>query len=430
MTYTSTDYGLELLVELGIGRQVDIGVWDTGVWGVAVWGETDTSLGDWVDVTCDVADPFQMGAGSSSSEGIVSRWEAATAALTLYGDEYDPWNGPYAGILGPGVGVRIRWRAAGGSTWTTAFTGRVGAAGWTWTPKGAGEPVAKTEVKASDKTAILVGYDYAGTASAVGADETGSARVARLLNTAQWPAADRVITTGGVRMRPTKLKGKVWEQLLVVSDTDLALLWVDRAGKVRYIPSGRVGQGAQYVGKIVICPAVGSDIQMVKLDAAVFGKIRNSVSLSHFKDDGASTDPPVTTVKDDASAARYGWTSLNRTDLTYSDLEESWWPSVVGNAILTSQAWPSPAPSSVALDTRVDTDAATLLLTLEPHHTFDLTDTGDRTWRACVMGWALDVGTKAISGSITVDDVGRWTGGRWDSAGWDRDRWGFNITGG
>ena len=424
MTAATTKYDVELMVELGIGRQIETGRWDSGIWADDVWSETDTSLGDWVDVTCDVADPFHLAAGSSNAEGIVTRWEAATCKLTLYGDEYDPWNGPWRGILGPGVGVRVRWRYVGGS-WSMAFTGRVAASGWTWTPAGAGEPVAKTEVSATDLTETLVAYDAAKQA-ATGSGEIASARVTRILNTAEWPAADRRITSGGIHCRTTTLAGPAWEQLLIVADTDLALLWVDRAGRCTYIPAGRVGEGTVNVATIKPCPEdPANQYQLVTLGAAVFNQVNNLVSISHAKDEGASTDPPVTTVRDDASAARYGRRAYSRTDLAYADTEESWWPTVLANAVLTSSAWPSAAPRSVTLDTRVDKKVAGLLLAFEPNHIVTVTDTGDRVWQQCILGWDIEVGTAHITGTVVSDDVGRWIGGKWDTAGWDRDRWGF-----
>ena len=101
-----TAYGYDLELSLGIGRQTGAGAWDSGLWDLAVWAQPDTALGDWVDVTCDVVAPFTLAAGSSEADGITMRWEAASTAFTLDGDQWDPWNGPYADLLGPELPVR------------------------------------------------------------------------------------------------------------------------------------------------------------------------------------------------------------------------------------------------------------------------------------------------------------------------------------
>src|SRR4029077_7126833 len=107
-----------------------VGVWDAGVWNGSVWGQPDTELGDWVDVTCQVAGTFTLTAGTSDREGVGTRWEAATATFTLDGAQWDPWNGPYVGVLGPQLECRWRWRPTGEATWRPLFYGAVTDGGW------------------------------------------------------------------------------------------------------------------------------------------------------------------------------------------------------------------------------------------------------------------------------------------------------------
>ena len=77
----TTTYGIDLLVQLGIGRQTDRAVWDSASWSTsAVWGESDTSLGDWVDVTCELLDALRLSAGSNTDDGVTRRWESASAS--------------------------------------------------------------------------------------------------------------------------------------------------------------------------------------------------------------------------------------------------------------------------------------------------------------------------------------------------------------
>lgn len=439
-----TRYGIDLRVQLGIGRQASRGTWDAGAWDIAVWGQTDTALGDWVDVTCDVADPFKLAAGASDVDGIVTRWEAATLGMTLYGDAYDPWGGPYAGVVGPGVAVRVLWRPQTAPPqpilppevpeypgWHWAFMGLVSAGGWEFAPARAGSGIDETRISATDTTQVLAAYDAVATDPPVGAGEDGSARVIRILNMAYWADFRRDVTPGGIPMRATNLEGSAWEQLLTVADTDLALLWVTRGGYLAYRPAGRVGEGVNLASRLVMCDdgTNPEDVQYVTLGGATFGAVKNVVSVSHARDEGASSEPPVTTVRDDASAARFGTRRYTRTDLVYADTEE-WWAKIVADSVLLSSSWPSAAPRDVTLDSRLgDPAVPVLLLALEPEHAFDVVDTRGRTWRQGTRGWSVEVGRSHIAGTIALDDIGRWVAGTWDSGGWDRDRWGFIIPG-
>lgn len=251
MTTTTTDYGVDLRVQLGIGRQSGSGRWDNASarWDAIVWGEADTSLGDWVDVTCETADPFTLTAGASDADGVVTRWEAATCALRLLGAQWDPWAGPWAGIVGPSVAVRVSWRPAGDPTWLPAFTGSVAADGWDYIP--GTRPYAN--VHATDSTQNLAAFDPP-ERSPIGTGDTASQRVNRILDVAAWPANLRDVTTGGVHLKSSTMAEALWTQLLAVADTDLALMWIRRDGRLAYRPQGRVGVGIELTGRLVICP--------------------------------------------------------------------------------------------------------------------------------------------------------------------------------
>lgn len=435
MTATTT-YGVDLRVELGLGRQENVGAWDDGTFGSSVWGRTDTQFGDWIDVTCDVQDPFKLTAGANTTGSITTRWEAATLSMTVYGDDYNPWHGKWPGVAGPGVGVRVIWHphdsgamsvlppeVPGITGWYYAFLGQVAASGWTWKPS---TTVSETTIEATDMTSTLVAYDAIRQALPVGADETAAARVTRILDRASWPAGLRAITAGGVKTRPTLLEGPAWDQLLAVADTDLALLWIDRGGTLHYIPNGRVGEGTSLLAQLVACPD-GTNIQFVDLGGVTFGKVKNLVNIAHAKDEGASTDPPVTTVADDRSAKRYGTLAFKATDLVYADTEE-WWATVVANAVLASSAWPTAAPHEVTLDSRLgDARVPCALLALEPNHSFDVLDVAGKAWRSSTVGWDVEVGRTKISGTIVTEDISRWVAGKWDGGKWDEAHWGFNM---
>src|SRR5579864_1328512 len=128
--------GIEVEIALAVGRTADAGVWDSGRFDVNVWSQTDTTLGDWLDVSCSVLDGVELNAGASDADGVVTRWEAATCAFTLIGDAWNPNSGPYAGLLGPNLPVRVRWRPLGSPDWLTAFLGATDDSGFNYTYKG------------------------------------------------------------------------------------------------------------------------------------------------------------------------------------------------------------------------------------------------------------------------------------------------------
>jgi hypothetical protein len=227
--------GVDVEVCLGIAAIDPAGVWDQATWDYNTWTHTDTPLGDWSDVTCDVLAPLTLGAGSSP-DGVVTRWEAATCAFTLAGSDWDPRSGPYTGLLGPALPVRVRWRPTGAddTAWATTFQGQTSDDGFTYDPKSR-----QAAVSATDGTAILAAFNGP-EQSPQGAGETAAQRVARIADEAGWPADRRDITPGGVAVQATTLADAAWTMLLAVADTDLALLWINRAGELAYRPEGKV----------------------------------------------------------------------------------------------------------------------------------------------------------------------------------------------
>lgn len=420
-----TLYGVDLRVQLGIARSAEAGAWDTGAWDTQVWAQTDTALGDWLDVACDVASPFILGAGADDSDGVVTRWEAATCAFTLHGSTWDPWNGPYTDLIGPGVAVRVLWRktqAADTDPWLAAFTGAVSADGWKWNPD---QYRPNAEVSATDGTQVLAANDPV-EQSPQGSGETASQRVSRILDLASWPTNLRDITSGGVALKSTTLANPAWEQLLQVADTDLALMWLRRDGRVAYRPQGRVGVGTELAARLVVCDPGPNEVQVVTLGGAEFTEIRNSVAISRQKEEGVAEEPATYTATDDGSIARYLKHAYKRTDLLHQNDN---WSSQVALAILAASAWPTHAPRSADLNSRLSpVDAPALLLSLEPSQVFDVVDDTGRLWRQQCVGWRVSVGYSEMSGSIVLDDVGKWVGGQWDSAIWNQDAWSFQVT--
>jgi hypothetical protein len=430
------DGTVEIAVELGVGRSALEGVWDSAVWGTNVWGQSDTSLGDWVDFTCDVVDEsLSTTSGTDQTDGVVTHWAAATCSLRLLGPAWDPWHGPYAGLAGPGLPVRIRWRPATGmaalagiaddeedldaSGWQFAFVGAVDDEGYNWNPQT--DPARSyAALAATDGTRILSAFDGL-EQNPQGAQETASQRVTRILDTALWSATLRDITAGGVAVQATTLADNAWTMLLQVADTDLALLWIRRDGYVCYRPLGRIKSMVAVDATIAVCPADSSQIQMVDMEGGQPTVTRNIVSISRQARD--ETDTPVTITRtDDESVARFLPHTYQRTDLIHWDDD---WSGVIADAVLAGSAWPRDAPQSVELNSRVDPRAAQLLLGLDFDHRLTITD-GVSAWQVAPSAFSdVQINRREITGVIALLDMSAWASGAWDTAKWDIDQWGY-----
>lgn len=431
-----TAYGVELELAIGVGRPDDVMVWNTDQWDLLTWGATDTDLGDWVDVTCQAADGVGLKAGADDGDGVVTRWEAQTLACTLVGEMFDPWSGPYAPLIGPMIPIRLRWRApdlhrfamlADPEGWVTAFTGYVDAAGYNWQP--APDPArSAARVTATDQTTLLATHTNVAQDPA-GHGDTAAARVGRVLDNAGWPAAARDITPGGVALAPTELEDPPWDELLDVADTDLALMWTRRDGRLAYRPQGRIGAGVELGGSLVVCPDTDpATIQVQDMDRTQPDVIRNVVTIARGRLDTNDTPTPATR-SDPASVDRYRERRYSRTDLLHLD---DAWSVTVAQAVLSASAWTSTAPRSAVLDSRTgDPDIPALLLALEPSYVFDVTDPAGTIWRMGCVGWDVTITHAAITGRVALDDWSRWSGTGWNTqaAQWDLFDWSMGPIG-
>lgn len=440
MSALVADGQVEFAVEFGIGRAELAGVWDDATWDRNVWAQTDTELGDWVDVSCEVIDEsVTLASGTEQADGVVSHWAAATCSLRVIGAQFNPWRGPYAGVLGPNMPVRMRWRPAGGTTlmdgladelpdeeagagWLCVFVGSVDDAGYTWNP--ATDPARSTAALAcTDDTSALAAFDGL-EQNPQGAQESAAARVARILDMALWPAEQRAITPGGVPVQATTLAENAWTMLLQVADTDLALLWLRRDGMLAYLPEGRINPPRAVAAILVVCPdpARPEQVQMVTFEGGQPGIVRNIVSVSRQARD--ETDTPVTvTVRDEGSISRFRPHTYQRTDLIHWD---DAWSTTLANAMLMGGAWPSNAPSKIVLSSRLgDLRAAQLLLGLDFDHMLQVADQTGQVWNMAPAGWSVNVNRREISGNLTVADLAGWLAGLWDAAVWDEDTWGL-----
>ena len=68
----------------------------------------------------------------------------------------------------------------------------------------------------------------------VGGGELSGARINRVLDSASWPAADRVINAGQTTLQTTTLEGDALSETQLVSDTEIGAFYIDGQGRATY----------------------------------------------------------------------------------------------------------------------------------------------------------------------------------------------------
>jgi hypothetical protein len=170
---------------------------------------------------------------SSRLAGPVLRYEAGKLTATLDNTDrrFDPTNlaGPY--VSGGRSQVQpmrvVRLRATWAGITYDVWRGFADA----WLPAYLkGDRYAGIGLTATDGFKVLGNNDRA-PASAAGAGEDTGARVTRILNSASWPVADRVIVAGDTTVQATTLEGDALAELMVVTETEIGEFYMDHAGR-------------------------------------------------------------------------------------------------------------------------------------------------------------------------------------------------------
>lgn len=86
-------------------------------------------------------------------------------------------------------------------------------------------------VPCTDGFKLLTGNSRPAVAAVGGGENTG-ARVTRILNSASWPVADRLISTGDIAVQATTLEGDALAELHLTNDTEIGELYIDEQGRV------------------------------------------------------------------------------------------------------------------------------------------------------------------------------------------------------
>ena len=277
-----------------------------GEWRVEVF------LRRWVDATSDVRG-LSTSRGSRTVSGITRRTEAGTVTIELLNRarQWDPTQNTdwY-------TGVPLRITVSNGSAMVPVFTGRVVDIELQWRSYGLDPMVTVT---AADAVSVLSQMDLAAVA-AVGAGETASARITRILDAAGWPVGDRDISGGGVALAATTLEGSVWDQVGTVVDAEVGDCWVRADGVVAFRTFAQALNGASSMSFADDGTGTAyADVQMVYSDEQLINRVIYALAGS----------PTITTLSDTGSAGKYTsglYSTLNVTDLPFSTqaLADAW----------------------------------------------------------------------------------------------------------
>jgi hypothetical protein len=341
----------------------------------------------WVDATSDVRG-VSTSRGSRSVSGITRRTEAGTVTIELLNRarQWDPTaNTDFY------TGVPLRLTVSNGSAMVPVFTGRVVDIELQWRSYGM-DPV--VTVTAADAVSVLSQMDLAAV-TAVGAGETASARITRILDAAGWPVGDRDISGGGVALAATTLEGSVWDQVGTVVDAEVGDCWVRADGVVAFRTFTQALSGVSLMRFADDGTGVAyADVAMVYDDQQLINRVIY----------GLAGSPTITTISDGSSAGKYTaglYSTLNVINLPFSTqaLADSW-----AQLALYVGSDPELRVDTVTLLPRGDTAmiAALLALDIASKVTVVINPMGGGTiTQSC---WV-----RGISHEVTADNVWRCT---------------------
>jgi hypothetical protein len=170
---------------------------------------------------------------SSRLAGPFVRYEAGQLSARLNNTDrrFDPTNlsGPYvSGGLTQVEPMRVvRLRATWAGTTYEVWRGFADS----WLPGYIkGDSYSDCGLTATDGFEVIANYDRP-PVGAVGAGETTSARVGRILNSVSWPTEDRLVSNGDTTVQATTLEGDGLTELQLVAETEIGEFYIDEAGR-------------------------------------------------------------------------------------------------------------------------------------------------------------------------------------------------------
>lgn len=316
-----------------------------------VMGHVDNTGELWVDMACDVLDVDITG-GVSSSQGIFSKPDAATVTVTIADPLhiYDPLSPAgrftYGGRsrLTPGVPVHVFAEVVNPADATITrhdlFTGTADSWQQDWTPNPSKR---QTKLIATDVTKAFARMDRP-EQPPVGAGDTVSQRVHRIVDFFGWTGTVIDPTAGGVRtLQATTLAQSAWELLQRTVDDELGFVYFTAAGALRWLKRDVwfvIGAPFMTLG----CD-VGYDVLVDATPTALDRQMRNAVFAARV---GGTSQQSLS----QASIDKYGQYDYNRTDLGLADdTQVSNWTSLV----VQLYAYPQVSLADVTMQPRLAT---------------------------------------------------------------------------
>lgn len=300
-----------LVVELGLTTSST-----SLILGDATRGQLGTGTLDavtWTDVTSSVLEGagVSMNRGSTRNQGPYFRYEAGSCQFTLLNRDgaWDPTNtaGPYAsgGVtqLKPGLPVRIS--ATYGGTQFVLFVGKVDS--WQVDYSEAGTH-STAQVTASDPIAFLVAANPLESAEQ-GTGENVGARLGRILDNVDWPAADRDVDTSGQgTLQSTTLAQAAWTEATLASDSVNGYLAADSLGRVVYREKNRLPRNSS-----VTFDDTGANLPLV--DVLTSYDADQLYNLAKLARSGGTEQ----SAQDTTSVSQFGLSTYSRSDLVVED---------------------------------------------------------------------------------------------------------------
>lgn len=191
------------------------------------------ALGTWTDLTGYGKGGITAKRGSSRVESPIIRYDAGTASCTLNNTDrrFDPTNtsGPYVANgrsqVTPMCPIRLRatWAAVTYDLWRGFVD--------VWDVDHVADIYSEVTVRATDAFKVLRNKKRPAIAG-VGAGEDTGARITRILNSAGWSAAERVIAAGSSTVQATTLEGEALAELQATAESEIGELYIDGSGRL------------------------------------------------------------------------------------------------------------------------------------------------------------------------------------------------------
>lgn len=296
-----------LVVELGLTTSTTSLILGDESRGLLGTGTLDAIT--WTDVTSSVLEGsgVSMNRGSTRNQGPYFRYEAGSCQFALLNRDgnWDPTNtaGPYTsgGVtqLKPGLPVRVSATYSG--TAFVLFVGKVES--WHVDYSEAGTH-STAQVTASDPISYLVAANPL-EGSQQGTGENAGARIGRILDNVDWPAADRDVDTSGLgTFQATTLAQAAWTEATLVADSVNGFLAADNLGRVVYREKGRLPRSSS-----VTFDDTGANLPLVDVQTSYDAdQLYNLAKL-------ARTGGSQQSAQDTTSISQFGLSTYSRSDL-------------------------------------------------------------------------------------------------------------------